>query len=253
MKRKVNENSGIMVHSVVSKYQKMEQKIRVLLPCNYSRKKKIRTLYVLPVETGSNSKFGDALEILKKMDTHNKYNTIIVQPEFEKMPWYGDHPKNLKIRQESYFADFVIPFIEKHYGAKAGKYHRYLLGFSKSGFGAFSLIFRNSGIIGFAAAYDAPFFFYGLHLFNMDKIFGDMGNFKLFRPDLCVLKTGRNFKTKTRLVLSGENQLWGKDVKLMHSFLQNAGIKHIWINTPKVEHKWDKKWLEPVLNKLMEC
>ena len=252
MKKTTKGNSVIIVHSVVSRYQKGKQKIRVLLPSNYCRKKKIRTLYVLPVETGSNSKYGDVLEILKKMNAHNKYNVIIVQPEFEKMPWYGEHPKNLKIRQESYFTDFVIPFIEKHYGAKAEKYHRYLLGFSKSGFGAFSIIFRNPVIIGFAAAYDAPFFFDSVGQFKMGSIFGNIKNFRLFCPDLCASKTGKSFKNKTRLVLSGGNQLWGRDVRQMRSVLKKHGVKHLFVNIAKTEHRWHKKWLKPVISKLLK-
>ena len=78
----------------------------------------------------------------EQMNAHNEYNLIIVQMGFEKEPWFGDHATDPKVRQASYVKDFVVPFIEENYAALGSPEGRLLFGFSKSGWGAFSLIFK---------------------------------------------------------------------------------------------------------------
>src|SRR5437773_1672793 len=61
-----------------------------------------------------------------------------------------------KIRQETYFVKVVVPFVEKQYPAQAEPGGRLLVGFSKSGWGAYSLLLRHPDVFGKAAAWDAP-------------------------------------------------------------------------------------------------
>ena len=77
-------------------------------------------------------------------------------PTFSHLPWYADHPTDPDIRQESYLLEVVIPFIEANYPARADRRGRLLLGFSKSGWGAYSLLLRHPDVFGKAAAWDAP-------------------------------------------------------------------------------------------------
>ena len=67
----------------------------------------------------------------------------------------------LTIRQhadppETYFLKVVVPFVKQTYLAGGDKAHRLLVGFSKSGWGAFSLLLRYPDRFGKAAAWDAP-------------------------------------------------------------------------------------------------
>jgi predicted alpha/beta superfamily hydrolase len=131
-------------HAVETAYQNGKQEIRVLLPDDYNKSNSYRVLYVLPVEKGFNTRFGYGLGILKEMNAHNQFNLIIVQMGFEIEPWFGDHATDPKIRQASYVTDFVVPFIEKEYATLGTREGRLLLGFSKSGWGAFSLILKEN-------------------------------------------------------------------------------------------------------------
>lgn len=56
-----------------------------------------------------------------------------VAPTFSQVPWYADHPTDLKIRQETYFINVVLPLVEQTYPAQKSPDGRLLLGFSKSG------------------------------------------------------------------------------------------------------------------------
>jgi S-formylglutathione hydrolase FrmB len=197
----------IQKFEVECEYQAGKQEIRVLLPDHYDPAKQYRVLYALPAAHTIEG-YGYALGILKEMDAHNKYDLIIVQMSFSEEPWYGDHATNSQAREGSYLRKFVVPFIEKKYSTLGTPEGRLLMGFSKSGWGAFSLILHDPGFYGYAAAWDAPMmletFRYGL-----DKVFGTLDQMALYRPDLLVVKQKEFFQKKTRLVLTGETY-WGK-------------------------------------------
>ncbi|MEM7393745.1 MAG: alpha/beta hydrolase-fold protein, partial [Verrucomicrobiota bacterium] len=161
----------IETHRVETEYQRGKQEIQVLLPDAYREDGSYRVLYVLPVEKGFRNRFGRGLLLLKEMDAHNRYDLIIVRMGFEKEPWYGDHAADPSVRQASYLKEFVAPFIEKKYAAQSSPEGRLLFGFSKSGWGAFSLILKYPDFFGYAAAWDAPLLFTKFQ-FGMKSVYG---------------------------------------------------------------------------------
>src|SRR5215212_9340107 len=110
---------GVLVHEAKSPYQAGQTKIRVLLPDTIEKGKQYPVVYVLPVEAGSESRYGDGLKEIKKLDLHNTLKAVFVAPTFSHLPWYADHPTKPEIRQEAYFLKVVVPFVEKTYPAKA--------------------------------------------------------------------------------------------------------------------------------------
>src|SRR5262249_3772713 len=129
--------SGIITHTVTCPYQAGQTEIRVLLPDTMEPGKRYKVVYVLPVEAKAGAQYGDGLAAIKKLDLHNKHGFICVLATFSHLPWYADHPTDARIRQETYFLQVVLPFIEKTYPALPGPSGRLLVGFSKSGWGAF--------------------------------------------------------------------------------------------------------------------
>ena len=258
-KPQVEFHSEVHVHSVESEYQNGMQEICVLLPGDYSDDRKYRVLYVLPVEAGFEKVYGYGLGVLEEMDAQNKYGIIIVQMGFEKIPWFGDHAGDPKIRQASYVKEFVVPFIEKRYSAVNDPAGRMLLGFSKSGWGAFSLIFTYPECFGYAAAWDAPMLLDDLH-FAMGQVYGTREQLDLYRPGLLIPRQKRFFQKKCRLVLAGETA-WGKSIPApgggshteeAHELLEKEGVKHVFIDNLNVPHVWDKSWLAPALGALVK-
>lgn len=248
----------IKTHVVEAEYQNGKQEIRVLLPDGYKKDGSYRVLYVLPVEKGFEQRFGYGLGVLKQMNVHNQYSIIIVQMGFEKEPWFGDHATDSKVRQASYVKEFVVPFIEKEYSTLGTLEGRLLFGFSKSGWGAFSLILKYPEYFGYAAAWDAPILFTEFH-FGMKSVYGTSEQLALYRPDLLIPKQKKIFQKKSRLVLTGE-KLWGKMIPTSsngshtvqtHALLEKEDVKHYYDDSLKFPHRWDKSWMAPTLSALL--
>ncbi len=139
----VRDQNGFLTHTVRSEYQSGETLLKVLLPDRRESGQRYRVLYVLPVEAGEASVYGRPLEEIKSRDLHNKHQLVCVYPTFSHLPWYADHPSDPRIRQESYLLRVVLPVVEARYPVRAEREGRLLLGFSKSGWGAFSLLLRH--------------------------------------------------------------------------------------------------------------
>ena len=56
------DESGVLVHEVRSPYQAKTTQIRVLLPSKVEKGKTYPVVYVLPVEAGTESRYGDGLK-----------------------------------------------------------------------------------------------------------------------------------------------------------------------------------------------
>jgi len=249
---------GVRIHTVETQYQNGRQEIHVLLPDNYRDDQPCRVLYVLPVEKGFDQQYGDGLGVFRQINAHNKYDLILVQMGFEKEPWYGDHATNPKTRQASYVKAFVVPFIETHYCTLGKPEGRLLFGFSKSGWGAFSLILTYPEFFGYAASWDAPMFFDRFH-YRMEPAYGTLEQLHAYRPDLLASRQREYFQKKARLVLAGERD-WGQSIPPpqggshtaeMHTLLANEGIKHVYDNRLPAPHRWDESWMAPTLEALM--
>jgi S-formylglutathione hydrolase FrmB len=170
-------DTGFLVHQVQSPYQAGMTDIRVLIPDSVPNDKKCHVVYVLPVEAGLESTYGDGLQEIQKLGAHNKFGAVFVAPTFSHLPWYADHPVNPEIRQESYFINVVVPFIDKTYPTRGDAAGRLLLGFSKSGWGAWSLLLRHPDLFQKAAAWDAPLMMDQPGQYGSGAIFGTADNF----------------------------------------------------------------------------
>ncbi|HVV99256.1 MAG TPA: alpha/beta hydrolase-fold protein, partial [Planctomycetaceae bacterium] len=147
-----DDNTGIITHTVRSPLQSAPIEIRVLLPAKFDPQRTYPVVYALPVEAGRENRYGDALEEIRQQRLHERYPAVFVAPTFARLPWYADHSESADLRQYSYFLQVVVPFVHKTYPVE-DKPH--LLGFSKSGWGAWSLLLRNPKTFGRAAAWDA--------------------------------------------------------------------------------------------------
>lgn len=251
----VRDSDSVQVYPISSPHQQGMQEIRVLTPAAYSPQQKYRVLYILPVGQGTR---GSALRFFGQLGIHNKYNLVLAEMTFEKTPWFGNHATDTALRQENYVRDFVVPFVEQRYATFGSPEGRLLIGFSKSGWGAFSLILRNHDFFGYAAAWDTPWMLDTFH-YKTDEVFGTLEQMDKYRPDLLVAKKGKYFKKKNRLVVAGED-IWGKrfpppsgrsHTEEYHLLLLSRKIKHSYRPDIAVKHTWHKDWIEPVVKELM--
>jgi S-formylglutathione hydrolase FrmB len=248
---------GVWQFEIISPYQSGQNSVRVLLPDDIDKDKKYKVLYILPVEAAGKRRFGDGLAEVKKANVHNKHQLICVQPDFLLESWFADHPTDPRQRHESYILRALIPEIEKKFPVVPSPEGRLLLGFSKSGWGAFSLILRNPDTFGFACAWDTPWMTETLQISMKDRI-ATLEQLAKVSPSALAKENAAPFKEKTRLVLLGEKNFgpnWSKGehhTPAMHKLLQDAGIKHEYDNSLNQEHTWGSGWVPPALEYLIK-
>jgi hypothetical protein len=200
-------------------------------------------VYVLPVEAQRGSRYGNGLQEVLEQNLHNRYCAICVSPTFSHLPWYADHPSDPKILQESYMLHDVVPFVERHYPTLPQRRGRLLVGFSKSGYGAFSLVLRHPEIFGRAAAWDAPLNMSRPDRYGMHEIFGTQENFEAYRIGSLLEQKAALLRRRRRLALVGHAN-FGEHHETIHGRMASLRIPHVFQSGPRRRHAWDSGWLE---------
>ena len=242
IQRAEEDEHGFQVHTVECEYQSGKTKIKVLPPENVRRDERYPVLYVLPVEAGDTARWGDALREVQKHELHNKHQLICVCPTFSHLPWYADHPSDRQIRQESYFVNVVVPFVERAYPARTDRDGRLLIGFSKSGWGAFSLLLRHPDKFGKAAAWDAPLMKQQPNQFGMGPIFGTQENFEQYRISSLFRRQADRFRDQPRLIHMGYDAFRQHHLEA-EDLLDELKVAHVFRDGPQRKHAWSSGWL----------
>ena len=145
-----------------------------------------------------------------------------------------------------------MPLIELRYPATPEPRGRLLVGFSKSGWGAFTLLLRHPDLFGKAAAWDAP-------LDEQDPAkwryfsqkFGTAENLLQYRIDLLLRKRAPELRDAKRLVLMGYGLMREMYVRT-HALMVELNIPHDYVDGPRREHRWDTGWLEDAVRLLTD-
>jgi enterochelin esterase-like enzyme len=246
------DNGGFLIHEVRSPYQAGTTHIRVLLPDKMEPGKSYPVVYVLPVEAAKENRFGDGLLEIKKQNHHNKLQAIFVAPTFSHLPWYADHPTKADIRQETYFLQVIVPFIEKTYPVQVKAGGRLLLGFSKSGWGAFSLLLRHPDLFAKAAAWDAPLMMTRPDRFGMGDIFGTQENFEKYHIIKLLEKQADKLQKQKRLILLGYGNFRDHHDK-NHALMNRLKIVHEFRDGPARKHDWHSGWVSEAVELLLSA
>lgn len=255
-------NPGIQSFTVTSDYQNGPNKLEVLVPDKMESGKKYPVLYTLPVNTGTTGNWGSGIVELQKLDVHNRYGVIIVAPAYDIDPWFGDLPKPSDpsqpwVRQQGYITDVVVPFIDKKFPTQADRDGRYLITFSKGGFGGLGLLLRNPDVFYKAAVYDCADPIPAAEIFNtwgMAATYGTLANFDENFNIIRLLRTEKVAKAlqggpRRIILLAGSLQYGG--VNLVHQTLQDSKIPYIYMVFPGMAHSWSTGWLDPAVNALL--
>jgi hypothetical protein len=244
--------NGILTHTVESPYQAGPTALRVLLPDRLEPGVRYPVVYVLPVEARDGQRYGNGLLEVKRHDLQNRFHAIFAAPSFTDLPWYANHPTNPEIRQESEFLKTVVPFVETHYPAQANRAGRLLLGFSKSGWGAFSLLLRHPDRFGKAAAWDAPLVQGRPDRYGMGPIFGTQANFEDYQiTRLLERRAGELSNDRTpRLIVLGFGNFRDQHDQA-HALLLDLKIPHVFRDGPNRAHLWESGWVPEAVELLL--
>jgi hypothetical protein len=214
-----------------------------------------RLLYVLPVEPGVTteaSSFSDGLEELRRLDVPNRYNVTIIAPSFPISPWYGDNVSDPRHRIESFVVKDLVPFGDTLSPTLASQ--RWLLGFSKSGFGALALIFRHPNVFAMAAAWDAPAQLQDMSIgMGIASNFGTEANFATYRIPALIALHADAFSKVNRLWIGADDSSWTPHMLQLHRQLEEAGVLHTFARgRARLVHAWYSGWLESAVRALAE-
>ncbi len=234
--------NGFVVHTVQSEFQTGPTKIYVRAPDTVAAGTRLPVLYFLPVEAKDEQRWGDPLAEATKLDLANKLNVLCVYPTFSHLPWYCDHPTDAGIRQETYFLKVVVPFVERAYPARAERGARLLLGFSKSGWGAWTLLLRNQEVFGKGAAWDSPMMM-EKGLYGMAAIAGTQENFERYRIPTLLRERGKTLGTEPRLLLMGYDA-FRVPTQQAHALMEELKVPHAYRDGPQRKHHWNTGWVE---------
>ena len=249
------DDDGFLAHRVQSPYQAAATQVRVLLPDDLVPGELVSgqrypVIYVLPVEPGRATRYGDGLVEVRKQNLQNKFGAIFVGPTFSDLPWYADHPANPQVWQETYFLSVVVPLVERSYPVSTRPADRLLLGFSKSGWGAWSLLLRHLDLFGRAAAWDAPLMMTEIGQYGDQKIFGTQENFAQYRLIDLLRKHAPQLRQEKRLVLTGYGN-FQQHHQQAHALLEELRIPHDYRNGPQRKHDWHSGWVAEAVEQLM--
>lgn len=244
------DDSGVLVHEVRSPYQAKPTQLRVLLPDPVEKGRTYPIVYVLPVEAGTESRYGDGLTEIQKQGLHKKHRAIFAAPTFSHLPWYADHPTDPALRQESYFLNVIVPFVDKTYPVRAKAEERHLLGFSKSGWGAWSLLLRHPERFGKAAAWDAPLMMDGPGKYGSGAIFGTKENFAKYRITTLLADRADRIRSGKRLLLLGAGNFQSEHEQA-HALLKRLKIDHDYTDGPVRKHDWHSGWVKDAVERLL--
>jgi len=238
---------GVAHYWITSPYQSQRTKLRVMATAATTEKESKRFLFVLPVEPREETRYGDGLAAVRGTGLHEKLGLIVVAPSFDQMPWYADHPADKSRQDESYLLNTVIPLLERMYPSRQPQ--RLLLGFSKSGWGAFSLILRHPDIFTAAAAWDAPLMKDKPDQFGMQGAFGTQDNLGRYQITKLLRERATPFQAAQRLWLAGYGDFRGQVVSA-HKLMNELGIRHGYADGPQRDHQWGSGWVEEAIQAL---
>lgn len=237
------DTEGFLVHRVRSPYQSGETRIRVLRPAREPPDGRLDVLFLLPVEARDGRRYGDGLAEARRLRLADRYRVLCVAPTFSDLPWYADHATDPRIRQESYLLEVVLPFIERSYPVTRSAEGRWLVGFSKSGWGAFSLLLRHPERFGQAVAWDAPLMLERPDRYGAGRIFGTAENFEEHEIASLLRRRSDRLRGPPRLALLGYGN-FREDHRALHALLEELHVPHVHRDGPKREHHWASGWLE---------
>lgn len=236
------EPNGIRVHRLSTPYQPGETEVLVLLPDPPPQSRRCGVLLVLPVEAGRGERWGQAINELQRRNLHNELGLICVQPTFNQLPWYADHPTDPQTRQESYIVDSVLNLLRWEYPqARHDRDGRWLLGFSKSGWGAWSLLLRHPDLFARAAAWDAPLLLDAPGKYGSGPIFGTPENFLQYGLETRLRADAAAWQTSPRLIHLGYDNFRAEHQR-MEQLLIELEIPHIYQDGPRRPHHWESGW-----------
>ncbi len=136
--------------SVFSPKMKKEIKNVVIVPENYTVKKKYPVVYLLHGYSDNYAKWVKTVPSIKTLATEHQF--ILVCPDGGYSSWYFDSPIDSAYQYETYIAKDLVNFVDSHYSTIPDKSARAITGLSMGGHGALYIAIRNKNLFAHAGS-----------------------------------------------------------------------------------------------------
>jgi hypothetical protein len=221
---------------------------RVLRPTHPAAGVAHNFLYLLPVEAGMVTTYGDGMRTLAELDAEDKYNLTIIEPSFAVQPWYANNPVNGSVQYETFMTTELQPWVKANLSTTGAEQH-WLMGFSKSGIGGQDLILKHPDLFSLVASWDFPADMSSYQQYYRASLsYGTEANFaanyQLSRSFLDAHRTP--FLTANRIWIGGYS-LFKADMSDYNALLTSEGIAHTTTASQVVAHRWDSGWVPAAL------
>jgi hypothetical protein len=221
------------------------QDLRVLQPSNPVPGVAHNFLYVLPVEPGEGTTYGDGLQVIQSLNLQNQDNLTVIEPSFSINPWYADNPLDASLQEDTFMAMDLQPWVKANLSTTGSEQH-WLIGFSKSGIGGQTLILRHPDKFTLAASWDFPADMnaYGEFGTSSSDSYGTDANFQAnYRLTPAFLAVhAAPFQANNRIWIGGY-QVFQQDMADYDALLTAQGIQHTTETPTAMAHTWDSGWV----------
>jgi hypothetical protein len=228
--------------------------LRVLRPTDPAPGVAPHLLYVLPVEPGENSNYGDGMDTIESLNAQNQYNLTVIEPSFSIDPWYANNPNDPAQQQETFMTTELAPWVKANL-ATTGTEQSWLIGFSKSGIGGQDLLLKHPDLFTLAASWDFPADMSSYSQFGTGSanVYGTSTNFASnYELGAAFLSANKApFLTSDRIWI-GSYEAFQSDVSDYDSLLTAEGIAHSTQTPTYMAHRWDSGWVPIALAALYQ-
>jgi hypothetical protein len=239
-------SSGVSSYDVISANDgDGPQLLRVLSPSHPAAGVAHNFVFVLPVQAGQQSDFGDGLTTLAGLDDEDKYNLTIIEPSFAIDPWFANNPLDPNLQYETFMTQELAPWVKQNL-AVTGTEQNWLIGFSKSGIGGQDLLLKHPDVFTLAASWDLPADMSSYDQFGANSAanYGTDANFQAnYRLTQAFVDAHKGpFLTSNRIWIGGYG-LYQTDDSDYNNLLTAEGIQHLTETPTQMAHTWDSGWV----------
>ena len=230
------------------------QTLRVLAPTNPAPGVSHNFLYLLPVEAGVGTTYGDAIETLRGLNAQNQYNLTLIEPTFGIEPWYANNPNDANVQYETFMTSDLVPWVTQNL-AITGSEQNWLMGFSKSGIGGQDLILKHPNVFSLAATWDFPADMSTYDQFGSSSSnnYGTNANFQAnYRLTQSFVDAHKSSFVSNNRIWIGGYEAFRTDMSDYDALLTAEGMAHTTETPTLMAHRWDSGWVPIALSALRQ-
>ena len=189
---------------------------------------------------------------MQGLNAQNQYNLTIVEPSFAAVPWYADRANDPAIAYETFMDSQLVPWVRSTFASTTHE-QNWLIGFSKSGYGAIDLVLKHPTTFALAAAWDFPADMSRYDQYGDSANYGTDGNFQSHYRLTSAFVGARKapFTEVDRIWLSGYNT-FRPDMSDFDAMLTSFGMLHTFTKSSFRSHTWGAGWLREALAALYQ-